>query len=158
MKCSEVGMAEDHSVLITPEAAPGCKVQLKSPRSCLHQQLCSIFCQNSALQSPIPACPSSGTTTEGTRAAREELCPSQWLLGTCRFAATTWNTKKRNFSLPTAGNGTNLWISSRVAGVNLLALWIRTLRPTLEWRKANQRSRELMTSSRADGTVWGPSP
>lgn len=42
LECSQVGMVEEHSVLVTSEAASECKVQLKSPRS-LHQQLCSIF-------------------------------------------------------------------------------------------------------------------
>lgn len=158
MKCSQIRMVTDQSVLITSEAASEWKAQLKSLRSRLHQQLCSIFLPKFCFAESHPCLPSSGTTTEGTRAGRQELCPSQWLLATCGFAATTWNTKKRSSSLPTAGNGTNLWIRSRVAGVNLFALWIRTLRPTLEWRKTNQRSRRLMTRSRAGGTVWGLSP
>lgn len=125
--------------MLTTLAASEWTEQLKI----LHQQLCSIFlnfseffCQNSALQSPIPT--SSGTSSERTRAEGRSCVHPCVLLATCSFAATPWKRKKRNFSLPTAGNGTNLWIRSRVAGVNLLALWIRTLRPTLERDKQSR--------------------
>lgn len=43
MKCTQIGMVTDQSVLITSEAASEWEVQLKSLRGCLCQQLCSIF-------------------------------------------------------------------------------------------------------------------
>lgn len=43
--------------------------------------------------------------------------------------------------LPTAGNGTNLWTRRRVAGVNLLAFWTRTLRPTFKRKKEKENSK-----------------
>lgn len=62
-----------------------------------------------------------------------------------RFGALCWrkgevNTEKRQRFLPTAGNGTNLWIKRRVAGVNLFALCTRTLRPTFEEKKNRERA------------------
>lgn len=78
--------------------------------------------------------------------------------------------KKREHFLPTAGNGTNLWIKRRVAGVNLFALCTRTLRPTLEQKK-NHRERATFSQQERDRshslqttqapfavTHWGLSP
>lgn len=69
-----------------------------------------------------------------------------------RFGALCWrkgevNTEKRQRFLPTAGNGTNLWIKRRVAGVNLFALCTRTLRPTFEEKK---KHRERATFSQKE--------
>lgn len=129
-------MVEDQPVLITFGAAPEWKVQLKKPPPAILQHFSAKI---PLFKVPFLPAPAQRPPVRG----RKELCPPQWLLATCRSAATPWeHTKKKlNFSLPTAGKGTNLWIRRRVAGVNLFALWIRTLRPTLEWRKTNQRRR-----------------
>lgn len=83
-------------VLIAFGAASEWRVQLKSLRSRLHQRLCSLFLPKFC---SAKSHPSSGATTEGTRAGRKELCPPQWLLATCSSAGTPQNTKKRNFVL-----------------------------------------------------------